>query len=112
MSKGKWLLGSLLGLLFSGASLAQAGHSFEIKDGQFIYDNKPVQIHSGEMHYARIPAPYWRHRLKMIKAMGLNTVATYVFWNYHHPSPDVWDFSTGSHNLAEFLRIAKEEQLF
>lgn len=112
MIKSKWLLSALCSLLFTGASFAQTAHSFEIKNGQFLYDNKPVQIHSGEMHYARIPAPYWRHRLKMMKAMGLNTVATYVFWNYHNPSPGVWDFTTGSHNIREFLRIAKEEGLF
>jgi beta-galactosidase len=92
--------------------MAQKAHSFEVKNGQFIYDGQPVQIHSGEIHYARIPAAYWRHRLKMIKAMGLNTVATYVFWNYHNPTPGVWDFTTGSHNIKEFLRIAKEEGLF
>jgi beta-galactosidase len=112
MGISKRLLGGLLGILFTGTVIAQGNHSFEIKEGQFIYDNKPVQIHSGEMHYARIPAPYWRHRLKMIKAMGLNTVATYVFWNYHNPSPGVWDFKTGSHNIREFLRIAKEEGMF
>jgi acetyl esterase/lipase len=99
-------------LLLTGTSMAQTAHTFEVKGGQFLYDNKPVQIHSGEMHYARIPAPYWRHRLKMMKAMGLNTVATYVFWNFHNPAPGVWDFSTDSHNLAEFLRIAREENLF
>ena len=100
------------GCLLYNISAAQSTHTFQIKDGQFLYDSKPIQIHSGEMHYARIPAPYWRHRLKMLKAMGCNTVATYVFWNYHHPSPGIWDFSTGNHNLAEFLRIAKEENLF
>ena len=47
----------------------------------FLYDGKAIQLHSGEMHYARVPAPYWRHRFKMMKAMGLNAVATYVFWN-------------------------------
>jgi beta-galactosidase len=100
------------GCLLYNISAAQSSHTFEIKNGQFLYDSKPIQIHSGEMHYARIPAPYWRHRLKMLKAMGCNTVATYVFWNYHHPSPGVWDFNTGNHNLVEFLRIAKEENLF
>lgn len=106
-----FLLG-LIALLISGVAIAQKAHSFEVKNGQFIYDGEPVQIHSGEMHYARIPAPYWRHRLKMIKAMGLNTVATYVFWNYHNTAPGVWDFTTGNHNIREFLRIAKEEGLF
>jgi len=99
-------------LLASAAAQAQQKHTFEIKDGQFRYDGKPTQIHSGEMHYARVPKEYWRHRLKMLKAMGLNTVATYVFWNYHHPTPGVWDFKTGNHNLPEFLKTAQEEGLF
>ena len=36
---------------------------------------------SGEMHYPRIPREYWRARLKMARAMGLNAMTTYVFWN-------------------------------
>ncbi len=99
-------------LLFSLEISAQKKHSFEIKDGAFLYDARPIQIHSGEMHYARIPKEYWRNRLQMLKAMGLNTVATYVFWNYHNTSPGVWDFKTGKHNLAEFIKTAGEEGLF
>ncbi len=102
----------LLLILISFNAVAQKNHSFEIKDGYFLYDSKPVQIHSGEMHYARIPKEYWHHRLKMLKAMGLNTVATYVFWNYHNTAPGVWDFKTGNRNLAEFIKAAGEEGLF
>ncbi len=101
-----------LGFLFllpSGAG-AQAKHTFEIKDGQFVYDGQPVRIMSGEMHFARIPHQYWRHRLQMLKAMGLNCVATYVFWNAHEPEPGKWDF-TGDKNIAEYIRIAGEEGL-
>jgi beta-galactosidase len=87
-------------------------HTFAIADGNFLLDGKPIQIHSGEMHYTRIPKPYWRHRLKMMKAMGLNAVATYVFWNYHEVSPGVWDFKTGNRNVAEYIKIAQEEGLF
>lgn len=95
-------------------SIAQnkQAHTFEVKGGEFLYDGQPIKIHSGEMHYARIPRPYWRHRLKMVKAMGMNAVATYVFWNYHHPSPDVWDFETGNKDLREYIKIAQEEGLF
>lgn len=87
-------------------------HSFKIADGNFLLDGKPIRLHSGEMHYSRIPQPYWRHRLKMMKAMGLNAVATYVFWNYHEIAPGVWDFKTGNRNLAEYIKIAQEEGLF
>lgn len=97
----------LLGLI--GCAYAQPKHTFAISDGNFLYDGKPVQIHSGEMHYARIPHEYWKHRLQMVKAMGLNTVATYVFWNHHETAPGVWDFETGNHNLREFIKLAAAE---
>lgn len=62
------------------------------------------------MHYAHVPLEYWRHRSRMLKAMGLNTVATYVFWNFHEPKESVWDF-TGDRNLAEFIKTAGEKGL-
>jgi beta-galactosidase len=55
------------------------GYTFEIKGEDFVYDGKPERIISGEIHYTRIPHQYWRHRMQMLKAMGLNTIATYVF---------------------------------
>ncbi len=95
-------------LLLPGLSFGQQNHSFIIRDGQFLYDGKPLEIRSGEMHFARIPEPYWRQRLEMLKAMGMNAVATYVFWNYHETAPGVWDFQTGNRNIAEFIRTAQE----
>jgi beta-galactosidase len=89
-----------------------ATHSFKIENGEFLYDGNPLKIYSGEMHYARIPKEYWRHRFQMIKAMGLNTVATYVFWNYHETAPGIWDFETGNKNLSEYIKTAQEEGLF
>jgi beta-galactosidase len=91
-------------------SLPAQKHTFEIKDGHFMYDNKPVRIISGEMHYPRIPHQYWRHRMQMLKAMGLNAVTTYVFWNAHEPELGKWDF-TGDNNLAEYIKTAGEEGL-
>ncbi len=98
--------------VFSGAVFAQKKDVFSIQKGDFIYKGKPVHIYSGEMHYARVPQAYWRHRLKMIKAMGLNTVSTYVFWNYHNTAPGKWDWSTGNRNLKKFITMAGEEGLF
>jgi beta-galactosidase len=76
-----------------------------------LLDGKPFKILSGELHYARIPREYWRARLRMARAMGLNTVATYVFWNIHEPKPGVYDF-TGQYDLAAFIRMAQEEGLY
>ncbi|MCD7901486.1 MAG: beta-galactosidase [Bacteroides sp.] len=89
---------------------AQSSHTFVIKDGQFVYDGHPLLIISGEMHYARIPHQYWKHRFRMLKAMGLNTVATYVFWNLHETEPGNWDFA-GDKNLRECIQTAGEEGL-
>ncbi len=99
------------GIVMAQGNSAQKKHTFEIKDGEFVYDAKPIKIYSGEIHYSRIPKEYWKHRLQMIKAMGLNTVCTYVFWNYHNPQPGVWDFKTGNRDLAEFVKMAQQEGL-
>ncbi|MGV8094744.1 MAG: beta-galactosidase [Mangrovibacterium sp.] len=97
-------------LIPAGVSAQQKG--FSIQNGEFMQDGKPVKIHSGEMHYSRIPKEYWRHRLQMMKGMGLNAVATYVFWNYHETAPGKWDFETGNKDLAEYIRLAGEEGLY
>ncbi len=86
-------------------------HSFAVKEGHFELDGKPFQIISGEMHYQRIPRAYWRERFRMARAMGLNAVTTYVFWNVHEPQPGVYDFS-GNNDVAEFIREAQQEGLF
>ena len=104
---------ALFALLAScpAAQAAKVKHTFKIEGGNFVYDGKPIQIHSGELHYARIPAPYWRHRIQMMKALGLNAVTSYVFWNHHEVAPGVWDWKTGNRNLREFLKIAGEENM-
>ncbi len=99
----------MLGAVFT--SEAQPKHTFEIKNGDFYYDSKPIKIYSGEVHYPRVPKEYWRHRFQMLKAMGLNAVTTYVFWNYHNTAPGVWDFKTENRDLVSFIKTAGEEGL-
>ncbi|QEM04019.1 beta-galactosidase [Mucilaginibacter rubeus] len=107
----KTLLSLLLLTLIISQVFSQAKHSFKIADGNFIYDGKPIQIHSGEMHFARIPKAYWKQRLQMLRAMGMNAVATYVFWNHHEVSPGVWDFKTDNRDIREFVKTAQQEGL-
>ena len=94
----------------------QSAHSFTIGDSDFLMDGKPFQIRCGEVHAARVPREYWRHRLKMCKAMGLNAVCAYLFWNMHEPLPasehaGQFDWS-GQADAAEFCRIAQQEGLW
>ena len=98
--------------IWTSASLAQnSTHTFALGDSTFLMDGKPFQMISGEMHCTRIPRTYWRDRMKMAKAMGLNTIATYIFWNAEEPEEGKFDF-TGNTDVAEFVRIAKEEGLW
>ncbi|HXX13431.1 MAG TPA: beta-galactosidase, partial [Candidatus Eremiobacteraceae bacterium] len=102
-------------LLFVAICIVSARQSapanFQAQGSQFVLNGKPFQIISGEMHYARIPRAYWRGRLHIAKAMGLNTITTYVFWNVHEPRPGVYDFS-GNYDVAQFIREAQQEGLY
>ncbi|MGZ3854065.1 MAG: beta-galactosidase, partial [Flavisolibacter sp.] len=97
---------------YSFILFGQDKHSFSLSPNNFLLDGKPFQIISGEMHPARIPKEYWRHRIQMAKAMGCNTIAAYIFWNYHETKEGQFDFSSGNHNIAEFIRICKEEGMW
>src|SRR5580692_10578585 len=65
----------------------QTAHVLKANGDHFELDGKPFQIISGAIHSARVPRAYWRDRLKKARAMGLNTVETYVFWNMYETSP-------------------------
>lgn len=98
--------------VFASLGFAQkAPHTFALGDSTFMLDGKPLQIISGEMHCYRIPRAYWRDRIRKAKAMGLNTVATYIFWNMHEPVEGKYDF-TGNSDIAEFVKICKEEGMW
>lgn len=92
------------------AASAMAG-TFETKGRDFLLDGKPFLIRSGEMHYPRVPQPYWHDRLKKAKAMGLNTICTYLFWNVHEPQPGKWDFE-GNADFVAFIKACQEEGLY
>lgn len=77
---------------------------FSSSDGSFMLDGKPFVIKAAELHYPRIPKEYWEHRIQMCKALGMNTICLYVFWNSHEPERDKFDF-TGQNNLREFVEL-------
>jgi beta-galactosidase len=107
----KSLILSFILLLNLSLKAQKVTHTFTLGDSAFLLDGKPFQMISGEMHYPRVPREAWRARMKMAKAMGLNTIGTYVFWNLHEPQKGRFDFS-GNNDVAEFVKIAKEEGLW
>ena len=82
-----------------------------VEGKQFVLNGKPFQILSGEIEYARVPRADWSDRLRKVRAMGLNTVTVYVFWNLHEMQPGDFDFS-GQNDVAEFVREAQREGLY
>ncbi len=101
----------VLVLFLLSVSFTHAHHrTFSIEGEHFMLDGKPFIIRSGEMHYPRVPPEHWRDRFRKAKAMGLNTITTYIFWNLHEKQPGKFDF-TGSLDVARFAKIAQEEGL-
>lgn len=103
---------------FLAASLAlpalaqqKTARTFAAGSDQFLLDGAPFVIRSGEMHYPRVPRPYWRDRMRKMRAMGLNTLCTYVFWDLHEPKQGKFDFS-GNLDIAEYVRTAQSEGLY
>ena len=100
-------------ILFSLQAVSQTTkHTFTLSPDNFLLDGKPFQIISGEMHPARIPKEYWRHRIQMAKAMGCNTIAVYIFWNYHESSPGKYDFKTENRDIAQFIKLCRQENMW
>ena len=105
------LLAFLSSSVLNAMQSQQPAHTFGWNGRHFLLDGKPFQVISGEMHYPRVPRPYWRQRMRLMKAMGLNTVTTYVFWSLHEPKPGEFDFS-GNLDVAEYIRTAQQEGLW
>ena len=90
---------------------AQGHDKFEVGQGTFLLNGKPFVIKAAEVHYPRIPEPYWEHRIEMCKALGMNTLCLYVFWNLHEPTPGQFDFS-GNNDIARFCRLAQKHGMY
>ena len=85
--------------------------TFEIGDKTFLLNGKPFIIKAAEIHYTRIPVEYWEHRIQMCKALGMNTICIYAFWNIHEQKPGEFDFS-GQNDIAAFCRLAQKNGMY
>lgn len=84
---------------------------FEVGKNTFLLNDKPFLIKAAEIHYPRIPEPYWEHRIKMAKSLGMNTICLYVFWNLHEQTPGEYDF-TGNKDIAKFCKLAQKHGMY
>ena len=88
-----------------------ANGTFKVGSGTFLLSGKPFVVKAAELHYPRIPQPYWEHRIKMCKALGMNTICLYVFWNIHEQQEGVFDFS-GQNDVAAFCRLCQKNGMY
>ena len=102
---------SLLALAPAQMMAAQKGGTFTTGDKTFLLNGKPFVVKAAELHYPRIPRAYWEHRIKMCKALGMNTVCLYVFWNIHEQEEGKFDF-TGNNDVAAFCRLAQKNGMY
>lgn len=86
-------------------------NSFEIGKNTFVLNGKPFVVKAAEIHYPRIPEPYWENRILSCKALGMNTICLYVFWNLHEQNPGKFDF-TGNKDIAKFCRLAQRHGMY
>ena len=86
-------------------------HTFDLGNKTFLLNGKPFVVKAAEVHYPRIPRPYWEHRIQMCKALGMNTLCLYVFWNIHEQREGVFDF-TGQNDVAAFCRLAQKHGMY
>ena len=98
-------------LLFAPAEASAQSETFGIGEKTFLLNGKPFIVKAAEVHYPRIPRPYWEQRIKMCKALGMNTLCLYVFWNIHEQEQGKVDF-TGNNDVAEFIRLAQKNDMY
>lgn len=100
-------------LIFLTPTLTQAKKvgTFTTGEKTFLLNGKPFIVKAAEMHYPRIPRPYWEQRIQMCKALGMNTICLYVFWNIHEQQEGKFDF-TGNNDVAAFCRLAQKNGMY
>ena len=101
----------LLSTLFIVFPLMMQAGDFTVGHKTFLLNGEPFVVKAAEVHYPRIPRPYWEHRIQMCKSLGMNTLCIYVFWNLHEPREGQFDF-TGNSDVAEFCRLAQKNGMY
>ena len=87
-----------------------AGDQIQVNQSYIVKNGMPVIPIMGEFHFTRYPAEYWDESLKKIKAGGINTVATYIFWNIHEEEEGKFNFS-GNRDIRRFIELCIKNKL-
>ena len=77
----------------------------------FLIDGESQILLAASIHYFRVPHQLWADRIAKAKRGGMNTIETYVAWNYHEPSPGTFDFQA-DRDLDEFITECERQGLY
>lgn len=94
------------GYLKLGTAVSPQGQTLAANSQYLLKDGKPWLPVMGEYHFSRAPASQWDAQLRLMKASGLDIVATYVFWNHHQEQPGAFNWK-GNHDLRRFVQQAQ-----
>ena len=95
------------------AAAALSSPSFSVANDRFVINGTmPISLRAGSIHYSRVHPELWEDRLMRLSALGLNAITTYVPWNFHESRPGTFDFTSASHDLVHFLRLAQKHNLY
>ncbi len=111
MRRRNLIILTLAAMLNLTAFAAQSAGTFTVGENTFLLNGQPFTVKAAEVHYPRIPRPYWEHRIQMCKALGMNAVCIYIFWNIHEQQEGVFDF-TENNDVAEFCRLAQKNGMY
>lgn len=88
------------------------GDKVKFKIGEeFYFNGKAQRVISGAVHYFRLTPGQWESTLYNLKALGANTVETYIPWNLHEPKEGQFNFE-GIADLEAFLELAHSMGLY
>ena len=104
-------LRQLLTVIFLAFPMLMMAGDFTVGNKTFLLNGEPFLVKAAEVHYPRIPRPYWEHRIQMCKALGMNTLCIYVFWNIHEQREGEFDF-TDNNDVAAFCRLAQKHGMY
>eukprot|EP01059_Diplonema_ambulator_P003801 TRINITY_DN1349_c2_g1_i9.p2 TRINITY_DN1349_c2_g1~~TRINITY_DN1349_c2_g1_i9.p2 ORF type:complete len:378 (+),score=88.61 TRINITY_DN1349_c2_g1_i9:2729-3862(+) len=104
------MLKCMLTLLIMTACMAGA-KNFSYDGRSVLIDGERVLMLSGAVHYSRVMPEDWEKVIVMAKDMGLNTIQTYVMWNFHEESEGDWSWE-GRRDLRTFLSLIQQHGMY
>jgi beta-galactosidase len=86
------------------------GNVLEVTNFNMSLRGKPYFVISGKFHYSHYLEAYWEEELLKVKAGGVNTVATYIFWIFHEKEQGIFAWE-GQRNLRQFIKLCAKHEL-